>query len=126
VFSVLEAMLPPLLTLSTAYVLKELLLNIIEQRHTDQNAYEFVLMEWERSTVNPEQHPQFVQAYANELRDALIKSNRRRKVAREMMEQLASVEWKTLVKRELQTEEWFTATDYDHEEESVITETPLS
>ena len=126
VFSVLEAMLPPLMTLSTAYVLKELLLNIIEQRHADQIVYEAALMEWERSAANPDQHPQFVQAYANELRDALVKSNRRRKATREIMEQLSNADWKILVKRELQTEKWFTATDREYEEESVTAETPLS
>jgi hypothetical protein len=125
VFSVLEAMLPPLLTLSTAYVLKELLLNIIEQRHADQNAFALALLEWEQSIANPEEHPKFLQAYANELRDALVKSNRRRKATREAMEQLANTDWKTLVKRELQTEDWFDTVRSKSKEENTAKEVPL-
>ena len=126
IFNVLEAMLPPLLTLSTAYVLKELLLRVIEQRHADQLAYEQALSDWQRSTANPDQHPHFVQAYANELRDALIKVNGRRKVAKEAIEQLSKAAWRVLVKRELQTEEWFVAVEEVNEEVSAIVETPLS
>lgn len=122
VFNVLEAMLPPLLTLSTAYVLKELLLCVIEQCHADQIAYEQAMSDWQRLTANPESHPKFTQAYANELRDMLIKINRRRKLSKTAIEQLEAPQWRTLVKRELQTEDWFDATD---EEESEPTAVPL-
>ncbi|MCL4880522.1 MAG: hypothetical protein KJ064_28010 [Anaerolineae bacterium] len=122
IFNVLEAMLPPLLTLSTAYVLKELLLRVIEQRHADQIAYEQALLDWQRSTANPESHPKFTQAYATELRDALIKINRRRKASKSAIEQLEAPQWRTLVKHELQTEDWFDVTD----EETEPTAAPLS
>ena len=107
VFSILESMLPPLLTLSTAYVLKELLLRVIEQRHADHVAFEQALLEWQQSIANPDQHPRFIQAYANELRDALVKLNRRRKLAREVIEGLDSSHWQALVERELRAEDWF-------------------
>jgi hypothetical protein len=105
--------------------LKELLLNIIEQRHADQNAFALALLEWEQSIANPEEHPKFLQAYANELRDALVKSNRRRKATREAMEQLANTDWKTLVKRELQTEDWFDTVRSKSKEENTAKEVPL-
>jgi hypothetical protein len=125
VFSVLESMLPPLLTLSTAYVLKELILNMIEQRHADQSTFERALMEWEHSTADPESHPKFLQAYPNELRDALLKSNRKRKAVKEAMAELTNPQWKVLVTRELQADEWFTVSDEIPEEESETTEVPL-
>jgi len=126
VFSVLEAMLPPLLTFSTAYVLKELLLNIIEQRHADQHAFALVLLEWEQSIANPEEHPKFLQAYANELRDALIKDNRRKKAVKNILEQLTNVDWQSLVKRELQTEDWFDTVISKSKEENTAKEVPLA
>jgi len=122
VFNVLEAMLPPLLTLSTAYVLKELLLRVIEQRHADQIAFEQTLSDWQQSTANPESHPKFTQAYANELRDMLIKINRRRKMSKAAIEQLEAPQWRMLVRRELQTEDWF---DTGETEETEPAELPL-
>lgn len=119
VFGVLEAMLPPLLTLSTAYVLKELLLRVIENRHADQLAFETALAEWKRATAYPEQHPNFPQAYANELRDLLIKANRRSKGVREIMEQLDRTTWRLLVQRELHTESWFTIQENEPIRESL-------
>ena len=115
-------MLPPLLTLSTACVLKELLLRVIEQRHADQITYEQALSHWQSSTANPEQYPQFTKAYATELRDALIKVNRRRKTSKVAIEQLEAPQWRILVKRELQTEDWFDIKDEESESAAV----PLS
>jgi hypothetical protein len=111
VFSILEAMLPPLLTLSTAYVLKELLLDVIAQRHADQQAYLSALMEWERATARPEDDPKFIQLYANELRDALQRVNRRRKAAWEAIQQFDSVAWRWLIRRELQADDWYVERD---------------
>jgi len=119
VFTVLEAMLPPLLTLSTAYVLKELLLTIIEQRHNDQNAYELSLIDWEQAIANPEDHPKYLQAYANELRDSLIKANRRKKATKEILPELSKSDWRALVKRELQNEDWYTASEEVENEKEV-------
>jgi hypothetical protein len=107
VFSVREAMLPPLLTLSTAYVLKELLLSVIELRHADQQAYEVAVEEWKQATAYPEDHPDFLQAYANELRDLIIKANRRRKTVKEAMGTVWGFAWRELIRRELKTENWF-------------------
>jgi hypothetical protein len=106
VFSVFEAMFPPLFTLATAYVLKELMLERIQARHADQQAYEIAMIEWQAATADPEQHPQFDQAYANELRDAIIRKNRS-EAAQDAMRGFTSVDWTALVQREMQTEDWF-------------------
>jgi hypothetical protein len=44
-FAWLEATSPPLLVLSTAYVLKEQLLEAIEHRHTTERSYQMALNE---------------------------------------------------------------------------------
>jgi len=45
-FAWLEAVVPPLIVLSTAYVLKGQLLETIEQRHTHERAFQTALAEW--------------------------------------------------------------------------------
>jgi hypothetical protein len=69
-FAWLEAIAPPLLVLSTAYVLKEQMLEAIELRHADERAYQEAVNDWQRATINPEAHSQWMQFYANALRDA--------------------------------------------------------
>ena len=78
-FAWLEAIAPPLLVLSTAYVLKEQVLETIEQRHADERAFQVAFAEWQAATAEPEQHPNWSQFYANALRDTLRRNNARRK-----------------------------------------------
>ena len=73
-FAWLEAIAPPLLVLSTAYVLKEQMLEAIELRHANERAYQEAVNDWQRATINPEAHSQWMQFYANALRDALAQS----------------------------------------------------
>src|SRR5690606_38069637 len=68
-FAWLEAIAPPVLVLSTAYVLKEQVLESIERRHADERAYQEALVEWQLATANPEEHPHWQQYHANALRD---------------------------------------------------------
>ncbi len=103
-FAWLEAIAPPLMVLSTAYVLKEQMLIAIEQRHANERAYQEAANNWQRATINPEAHTQWMQFYANALRDALRKANNRRK---EALEGLTTVEWRALVYRELQADNWY-------------------
>lgn len=105
VFAVLEAMLPPLLTLSTAYVLKALMLDEIAARHADELAYQRARDDWKIATSNPEDHPRYAQMYANELWDALVKSNRREAV-REWFAQLDGSQRSQLVGREMKADNW--------------------
>jgi hypothetical protein len=79
IFAWLEAIIPPLTVLSTAYVLKGQLLESIEQRHANERAYQVALAEWQAATTEVDQLPRWSQFYANALQDALRKTNIRRK-----------------------------------------------
>lgn len=103
-FAWLEAIAPPLLVLSTAYVLKEQMLEAIEQRHANERAYQEAMNGWHQATVSPEAHPRWMQFHANALRDALRKVNSRR---RETLEGLTHGDWRALVYRELQADSWY-------------------
>lgn len=103
-FAWLEAIAPPLLVLSTAYVLKEQMLEAIELRHANERAYQEAVNDWQRATINPEAHSQWMQFYANALRDALRKTNSRR---REALEGLNTADWRALIYRELQADNWY-------------------
>jgi hypothetical protein len=103
-FAWLEACAPPLLVLSTAFVLKEQLLEAIEHRHTTERTYQIALNEWHKATAYPEKHPQWSQFHANALRDSLSKANNRRQ---ETLAALMLADWRALVYRELQTEQWY-------------------
>ena len=103
-FAWLEAIAPPLLVLSTAYVLKEQMLEAIELRHANERAYQEAINDWQRATINPEAHPQWMQFYANAIRDSLRKANIRR---REALEGLNTGDWRALIYRELQADNWY-------------------
>lgn len=103
-FAWLEAIAPPLLVLSTAYVLKEQLLESIEMRHANERAYQEASAEWLSASGKPERHPQWFQFYTNALRDALHKANNRK---RETLGSLTVQDWRSLVHRELQADNWY-------------------
>ncbi len=103
-FAWLEAITPPLMVLSTAYVLKEQMPIAIEQRHANERAYQEATNDWQRATIHPEAHNQWMQFYANALRDVLRKANNRRK---EALEGLTTADWRALVYRELQSDNWY-------------------
>jgi hypothetical protein len=112
-FAWLEATAPPIVVLSTAYVLKEQILEAVEHRHTAERTYQAALNEWHKATTHPENHPQWSQFYANALRDMLSKANHRRQ---ETLAALTTTDWRALVYRELQTEHWFA----NHEEDIIV------
>ncbi len=126
-FAWLEAMVPPLLVLATSFVLKEQLLGAIETRHTNEQAFQMALANWQAATVMPENHPQWSQFYANALRDALHKANNRRQ---EALAALNTADWRMLVYQELQSEQWYVepedSTGLMLEEEGEITLAPLA
>jgi len=103
-FAWLEAIAPPLLVLSTAYVLKEQMLEAIELRHANERAYQEAINQWQQAAASPETHPQWMQFYANALRDAIRKQNSRRK---EVIDGLTTADWRALVYRELQADDWY-------------------
>lgn len=117
-FAWFEAIMPPVLTLSTAYVLKGQMLQAIAQRHANERAYQDALAAWKAATRDPEKHPRWSQFYANALRDELRKTNNRRK---ETLAAMTVADWRLAVGRELQSESWF-----DGHEEQLVTARPTS
>jgi hypothetical protein len=111
-FAWLEAVAPPLLVLSTAYVLKEQVLETVERRHADECAFQAALADWRMATAEPENHPSWSQFYANALRDALRRANYRRQ---EALAALTIADWRALVYRELQADLWYETPDRDEE-----------
>jgi hypothetical protein len=111
-FAWLEAIAPPLLVLSTAYVIKEQLLDSIQQRHANERAFQEALGDWQLATHDPQAHPRWSQFYANALRDALRKANYRRK---ETLQDMTTADWRAAVYRELHAEEWFEASEAESE-----------
>ncbi len=109
-FAWFEALMPPLLVLSTAYILKEQMLFAIEQRHTAEMSYQSELTTWRTATSSPERHPRYMSALANALKEMLIEENSKgagatRRV--EMMKLLEKPHWIQLVRREIESEQWY-------------------
>jgi hypothetical protein len=103
-FAWLESIAPPALVLSTAYVLKEQVLESIERRHANERAFQAALTDWRAATANPQENPQWSQFYANALRDALRKANNRRQ---ETLSQMTQDDWCMAVYREIQADLWY-------------------
>lgn len=103
-FAWLEAITPPILVLSTAYVIKEQVLESVEQRHANERAFQAVFADWQAATASPEQHPQWTHFYANALRDALRKTNVRRK---EALANMTRADWRAAVCLEMQADQWY-------------------
>lgn len=111
-FAWLEAVAPPLIVLSTAYVLKKQALESMERRHADERAFQEALAEWQTNTAIPEDHPQWRQFYANALRDALRKANNRRQ---ETLSQMAQENWRVAVTREMKADVWYQGMEQEGE-----------
>lgn len=118
-FAWLEAIAPPLLVLSTAYVLKEQLLDSIQTRHSNERAYQEAYNLWRAASSQSEDHPQWMQFYANALRDSIRKANNRRKDALAI---LSTEDWRQLIFRELQADSWFAHPTASQETSSGATE----
>lgn len=121
-FAWLESVAPPLLVLATAYVLKEQVLESIEQRHADERAFQIALAEWQAATAAPEDHPQWSQFYANALRDALLKANARR---REALGEMTIDDWRAAVYRETQADLWYEDPQCDDEPPTALNGDPI-
>ncbi len=114
VFAWLEAVVPPLVVLSTAYVLKGQILETIEHRHATERAYQTGLADWQAATAQPEQHSEWTQFYANALQDALRKANVRRK---ELLAAMTQDDWRLAVHREMQADLWYEEPEPDERPE---------
>jgi hypothetical protein len=104
VFAWLEALVPPLVASSTAYVLKGQILETIEHRHAAEYAYQSALADWQALTAEPEQLPEWSQFHANALQDALRKVNARRK---ETLAAMTRADWRLSVYQEMRADLWY-------------------
>lgn len=106
-FTWLEALMPPVLTMMVAYILKEVALHSIANRHADNIAYEQAIAEWKVRTSHPEQHPQYMQYVANAIKEAVLEKNKRRYPIRDWLHSLDVHVWNEIVRRELAADNWF-------------------
>lgn len=119
VFVWLETFAPPLLVLITAQILKSQMLHSIEARHHAQQAYAQAHAQWVRDTnearaawqeaySNAVNSPEWRRIVANVLRDAIRKANAR---STAVLREVTDDEWRVLVLRELDAENWYTRTE---------------
>lgn len=109
-FAWLEALLPPLMVLATAYILKQQLLTVIENRHSNERAYQTALQEWQIATSQPEQHPRYRGALANQLKHSIYQHNARgtgSTARKDLMASFTNKDWFMLVNREMKADDWF-------------------
>lgn len=109
-FGFLEATAPPVIVLFGATVLKHFLLDGMKQRRANEAAYQAALADWEKRTADPEGDPQWPAAYATALREKLMQVNakgRGRDDRLAIMQGLAPSEWRDLVMREIQADQWW-------------------
>lgn len=110
VFTVLDAFLPTFLTLSTAFVLKEVILTKVAHHHAANMAYERAMTEWDKDNGNPELHRAFKQHYQTALRDMLVKVNSSGRGATERKAYMATLDntaWSRLVYYEIKADDWY-------------------
>lgn len=106
VFAWMEALLPSLLTLSSSYALKELMLNIVAGHHFANAEYKRARMEYEYQLANAEHHPAWQAAYANALLEQMQKATRSQTVKARL--KAATPDEKLLLfQRELRADSWF-------------------
>jgi hypothetical protein len=105
----LEAYAPPILVLSMSYILKERFLEEIVRRHTDTMAYQEALVVWLERTRDPEQHPEWSNAYANALRDTIRKMASRSSLTRELVNTWDIDAWRERVTHEMRADSWYEA-----------------
>jgi hypothetical protein len=105
-FAWVEAIVPPLLVLTTSYVLKEQMLEAIAQRYANEQAYQQAYHAWKLETSNLEQHPDWLRFYSNALLDTITRFNRS-KLAKETLHALNDLQKLALFQREQQAELWY-------------------
>jgi hypothetical protein len=109
-FSWFEAIAPPVFTLIAGLVLKEVALESIQRRHSNEQAYQQALADWKTATADPEALPAFRAAYANALRDQLQRVNAKGRGQQDriaVMQAMNTEDWRALVQRELEADSWF-------------------
>ena len=85
-------------------MIKEQILEAVEVRHANEQAFQIALADWQVVTATPEDFPTWMQFYANALQDALRKANARRK---ETLNQMTVEDWRLAVGREMRADMWY-------------------
>lgn len=109
-FAWLEALAPPILTLSTAYALKEIMLESVANRHADNRAYDIAVQDWQAKTAQPDQHSDYLRFYVNALWDAITETNASGKGAKERRDHLKALNAagkSALVRAEIDADNWY-------------------
>jgi hypothetical protein len=112
VFSFLEAVIPVFAVLFIAFIGERIILEALETRHANERAYQEALHSWQVASNTPEQHPRYMSALANALRDALKNANSEGSGATQrkaLMSAFTVEHWKPLVWREMQADQWYAA-----------------
>jgi hypothetical protein len=110
------AVIPPLVVLGLGFILKVQALHAISNRHEAKRQFQLALVEYQKATANPEMSPMFKPAYANALREMLVKINSKGRGKNErvaMMQSFTGDEWRMLVQQELSADMWFEDTRQD-------------
>lgn len=118
VFSVLEALAPPVITIATSYALKELMLKFVEKRHEEKTSFEEALEKWRKSTADPDKHPDFIHAYADTLKAAIYDANKDGRVKHQwadgtkervvdILQRFTKSDWLLAVQSEMNADKWF-------------------
>jgi hypothetical protein len=87
------------------------MLEAIEIRHANEQAFQTALDDWRLVTARPEGYPSWMQFYANALQDALRKANARRK---DTLSQMSVEDWRLAVGREMRADMWYQNTEPDN------------
>ena len=109
-FAWLEAVAPPVLTLGTSYVMKEQMLYSIRQTQKIDIKYGEFIAAYRLLVANPEDHKDFLIAYANAIRDMIKQVNSTGRGAperKQIMMRLTNASWSKLVKKEMESDNWF-------------------
>lgn len=110
VFSFLEAVIPVFAVLFIALIGERIILESLETRHANERAYQEALQSWQIASSTPEQHPRYIAALANALRDSLKVLNEQGPGASQrkaLMSAFTVDHWKPLVWREMQADQWY-------------------
>jgi len=108
----LDTFAPPLAVLSVGVMGERVLLLTLRQRWANEKAYQQALASWQAATADPEASPHWRSAYTNALRQKLVEVNSRGRGKSErqaIMQHMTLADWRALVMRELQADNWFDA-----------------
>jgi hypothetical protein len=126
IFTFLETYGPPVLVLLTSTALKWQAVNAIKARHAAESAFKAdhdawesdvarVETQWRDAYDNAHTHHSWMRLQANALREALRRANARSTVA---LRDLQDMDWRALIERELNADQWFERTQVAYAIES--------